>query len=617
MQLTATIKKLSIVWMIYFIFTNSLQAAPITDLLANLAHSPQGQHLLQTQLGSINIPNEILSIFANGNNLALNTSEGMFYSADKGITWTKPSLPDSKSSGNYQMHSADGLIYLASNQGLYVSSNDAQTWQLLLAQAGITHFAVQNKDIFVATSNSVFVSHDRGATWHPTSAPGAYLNNINMITGSGQNICVGTTLGKPNYGVYISHDDGATWTNTLGSDQVQIKGIAFFKDMIYSVGNMVGADGWYEIRPIDGKVVSEKSFAPNSFNYFFPTTSELYVGLDNGFYAFHQGDLALLYNTPSNTVAIDNNDLYLGVAGILYHGELNNPQYPLQKITYALQVNTIAQTSDNTLFVATSDGLNIEIPSGTWSKTLSGKNVQQIVLDQAPNSQILYAITDQAVYISKDSGNTWNTFFVTPSVHVQSFYANNNNLVVSEIDENHHSSTIFSLDGGKTWAPSTFSVPNNYSFYTIIQHNQTLYAGCDGGILMSQDQGRSWQWLNTGTGTVNYVFSLYIDANHHFFAGTAGNLLISNDQGQSFQPVPQISGIITQVTGKNNQLGLIGRTTNAVSISNDGGNNWQDSAPLPSAVVSIYMSGQTLYAGTANNGLFESNDEGMTWNKIL
>lgn len=606
-----------IVLISYFISITCLQAAQATDLHINLTQSTQDRHLLQTPFNSPNAPNKIISIFANGNYLALNTNEGVFYSIDKGTTWAKSSLPDGSSGGNYQMHSADGLIYLASNQGLYVSSNDAQTWQLRFSQSGITAFDVENTNIFVATKNNIFISHDTGKTWTQAAPPSLYLNNINLVAGSGQNVCVGTTLGKPNYGVYISHDDGATWTNTLGSDQVQIKGIAFFKNMIYAVGNLIGADGWYEIRPIDGKVVSEKSFAPNSFNYFFPTTSELYVGLDNGFYAFHQGDLTLLYNTSSNTVAIDNNDLYLGVAGILYHGELNNPQYPLQKITYALQVNTIAQMPDNTLFVATNDGLNIKMPSGIWSKTLSGKNVQYIVLDQTPNSQTLYAITDQAVYISKDSGNTWNTFFVTPSVHVQSFYANNNNLVVSEIDENHHSSTIFSLDGGKTWAPSTFSVPNNYSFYTIIQHNQTLYAGCDGGILMSQDQGRSWQWLNTGTGTVNYVFSLYIDANHHFFAGTAGNLLISNDQGQSFQSVPQISGIITQITGKNNQLGLIGRTTNAVSISNDGGNNWQDSAPLPSAVVNIYMSGQTLYAGTANNGLFESNDEGMTWNKVL
>ena len=101
----------------------------------------------------------------------------------------------------------------------------------------------------------------------------------------------------------------------------------------------------------------------------------------------------------------------------------------------------------------------------------------------------------------------------------------------------------------------------------------SIYAGTDGGVFLSGNNGTNWTAVNTGL-TNSKVYSLVIGKGN-IFAGTNGGVFLSSNYGASW-------------TAKNNGL------------TND-------------TVISLTMGGDTVYAGTKGGGVFISTNSGTNW----
>lgn len=119
---------------------------------------------------------------------AMGRKTGIRKSTDGGRTWVEKKLADSP--GGYNDLVFDGTnLYLASDKGLYTSTDEASTWtkvELPLGPEGsdIEAVAVNPDDklqIFVGVGHTVFRSDDRGETWRTTALPTRRLINALVI----------------------------------------------------------------------------------------------------------------------------------------------------------------------------------------------------------------------------------------------------------------------------------------------------------------------------------------------------------------------------------------------------------------------------------------------------
>ena len=110
--------------------------------------------------------------------------------------------------------------------------------------------------------------------------------------------------------------------------------------------------------------------------------------------------------------------------------------------------------------------------------------------------------------------------------------------------------------------------------FLAVSSNDDIFAGTDGSVFRSADNGGIWLLINNTGMTDTEVLSLAVNSSGNIFAGTDGGIFRSADNGDTW-----------------NQTGLT-RYVSAFAI-NDSGH---------------------IYAGS--DGVYRSTDNGDTWDKI-
>ncbi len=157
------------------------------------------------------------------------TAEGVFRSADRGVTWQR--LPTGDPPGHDAVfravrlspaYATDGTVFASyedrtlAQTALYRSSDRGQTWTVFPAVAGGTALAVSpvfpvDRTVFFGRGDRIFKSTDAGATW--TSYPVADIDPITEIAVS-PGYAADRTVYLTGYGgVRRSLDGGVTWAS--------------------------------------------------------------------------------------------------------------------------------------------------------------------------------------------------------------------------------------------------------------------------------------------------------------------------------------------------------------------------------------------------------------------
>lgn len=162
-----------------------------------------------------------------------------------------------------------------------------------------------------------------------------------------------------------------------------------------------------------------------------------------------------------------------------------------------------------------------------------------------------------------------------------------------------------SNDNGVTWSPFSLSPKG---IFTIIKDSLKLLAGTDDGLFISTDGGSNWYKPNLGFH--NAIHSLAVRGQNIFQSRV--NVQLSTNYGGTWNEVLSFS---TPTVGIIGNSVLAGTDNNGLYRSINNGANWTNVDPSLYSTKAFISNGDKLYAAK-ENGLFVSNDSGQTWVRL-
>jgi photosystem II stability/assembly factor-like uncharacterized protein len=158
---------------------------------------------------------------------------GLFKSSNKGIVWKK--VLDK--GWVIKIVESEGVLIATSEKGIIRSTDDGESWEVVVSEGGVGIDVARIKGGFAAISYNtasdtrrVRTSYDNGKTWQPIDAglpPHNLIANIIQVGGS-------FYCGHPK-GIFKSVDKGKTWEMILPSIGEKVFNLSVLGNVIYAV----------------------------------------------------------------------------------------------------------------------------------------------------------------------------------------------------------------------------------------------------------------------------------------------------------------------------------------------------------------------------------------------
>jgi photosystem II stability/assembly factor-like uncharacterized protein len=264
----------------------------------------------------------------------------------------------------------------------------------------------------------------------------------------------------------------------------------------------------------------------------------------------------------------------------------------------------------------------------TWQTTNARTDINNdfpdgnIVFDHQDGSTIYVALYDK-VFKSSDTGHSWAEVYSEPC-HTIAISPDDKNMLFCMPDKLYRS-----VNGGITWSASkgvVFPVPGKFLVISP-RDSVTLYRNTsDLGLGITTDGGRTWDTLSNGLGIRQLELVIHPITGKWYLYNTnwSGPLYMSDDQGITWETLNKnegFGGLAIDATG--DVLYRFNTYGDLILRSRDGGTTWREiSVPIlhldeifahPSKSGIVYSSGVDE---RENVYVFVSHDFGETWEKI-
>ncbi|MCL4538477.1 MAG: T9SS type A sorting domain-containing protein [Bacteroidetes bacterium] len=224
----------------------------------------------------------------------------------------------------------------------------------------------------------------------------------------------------------------------------------------------------------------------------------------------------------------------------------------------------------------------------------------------------VYAGTTRGIFVSGDTGATWSLDTSLSLLYVNQLAVDDSGNVwaatMGGLLVKHHDSTA-------AWD----TVNSLASFSVSVTGSGLILVGLMGGnILSSTNGGSSWSLAGTHNGLPGEdVKSIIVDpANEAYAATWGGGVFSSTDNGSSWhQANLSCTKINTFLVDSAGTL-LVGTDAAGIFRSTDGGSSWSGNDLINSTVISMGQFPDGKLILSANNGLYRSSDDGITWNHL-
>jgi len=476
--------------------------------------------------------------------------------------------------------------FLAVLIAFFAITATAQTnfWQQTNGPFGgtIYAFAIDSSSghIFAGTGGAgVFRSIDNGDTWCQTGLTNTTVRAV-AINSHGH-IFAGTN----GSGVFHSADNGETWRaiNT-GLTNANVYALA-----INSSGHIfAGTNGGGVFRSIDNGVnwmrintgltnANVYALAINSSGHIFAGTfgGGVFRSTDNGqnWRPINNG----LAATNVQALAINRQGyIFAGVfnfSGGVFRSTDNGDSWSNIESPHA-SVSALAINNNGHIFVGGGIVYRSTNNGRIWSRTLFLTTPVLTLVTNPATQDIFVGTNGSGAFRSTDNGASWGAINVgLINTIIQTLAINNKNgYMFAGGDGGLH----LSSDNGGSWRQIPFFIYTTIRALTINGQGH-IFAGLSGSVYRSIDNGEFWRSINAGL--TNTVQAFAINQDGHIFAGTSGGVFRSTDNGDSWGPI---------------NAGLTNTTIRALAINNNG----------------------HIFAGTFFGGVFRSIDNGDNWSPI-
>jgi hypothetical protein len=174
-----------------------------------------------------------------------------------------------------------------------------------------------------------------------------------------------------------------------------------------------------------------------------------------------------------------------------------------------------------------------------------------------------------------------------------------------------------STDEGANWAPVNSGLTNHY-VWSLAATDTTVFAGTSAGVFLSTDNGLNWVIANNGIDG-SAIYSLAINGMKTFAGTTSGKIYLSTNNGMLWNPVATglgFNAVYAIVISDTNIFA--GTDGGGVYRSTNNGTNWTqvNNGLNYTGVWSLAICGTNLFAGTITDGVYRSTDNGTSWTKV-
>lgn len=215
----------------------------------------------------------------------------------------------------------------------------------------------------------------------------------------------------------------------------------------------------------------------------------------------------------------------------------------------------------------------------------------------------------KGIYYSSDSGSHWSPKNYKFNYFSMRDVSSAGNLMLCNTDYPYKST-----NNGSTWSLSSNSI-NTYT-YCIYGLNASLFAGSEiHGVFKSTNNGENWFQSNNGIPDSLGVRGFYYN-NGYLFAsmeGLYGAIYRSSNEGLSWEMPSNNNYCFTFYAPYGTRL-FAGSPQNGLFYTTNNGNNWN--ASLNAGVSGIAFCDNNVFASTTNGGILWSPDNGFSWTTL-
>ena len=233
------------------------------------------------------------------------------------------------------------------------------------------------------------------------------------------------------------------------------------------------------------------------------------------------------------------------------------------------------------------------------------------------DSTLFVAVYGSGIVGSSNNGATWTN----DTVGIPDLYVN---CIVNQSDTiyagTYYQGIFRSVNRGQSWTKIDSTLPITcWSVNTIAVKGKRIYAGTNGGMALSVNNGKTW--VEADSGLSQLTISSLVESAGVLYAGMNGGGIYTYSDSLNYWTVSDsnlysVDANVTCLTSTGDTV-YAGTSDNGVWMSIGYPPIWHamNNGLANPYIYSLEVAGSTLLAGTAGGGVYISNNAGASWSQ--